>query len=90
MSKPTYGSPQPARFPGQRATSRSTITLGARISGVSKSQDGYIKRYDYGCLFPNSGIPALMTSRSNCVLDKESEVNYQGARGCCAGTTMAR
>ena len=76
----TYGSRNRIDIRGS-ADFKLTDTIGARISGVSKSQDGYITRYDYGCLHPGEGIPALKPSRTNCVLDKESQVNYDGVRG---------
>ncbi|HWW66048.1 MAG TPA: TonB-dependent receptor [Sphingomonadaceae bacterium] len=63
-------------------------TLSARISGVSKKQDGYIKRLDFGCVNPIGsannpvgGIPATGRADKNCVLAKEGEVNYQAVRG---------
>ena len=42
-------------------------TLFARIAGVSKRQDGYIARVDYGCANPGQGIPATI-STGDCVL----------------------
>jgi iron complex outermembrane receptor protein len=38
-----------------------TDNLFARISGVYKHQDGYVKRYDFGCLYPAGG-PATFTA----------------------------
>jgi iron complex outermembrane receptor protein len=55
--------------------------LFARISGVSKKQDGYVKRLDYGCMFPDSGIPRNMSSNTDCVMAREGEVNYDALRG---------
>lgn len=52
-----------------------------RLSGVSKIQDGYVDRIDYGCAFPNSGIPALVTTDEGCVVDEDGDVNYQAVRG---------
>ncbi|WP_164549840.1 TonB-dependent receptor [Altericroceibacterium xinjiangense] len=57
-----------------------TDNLFARITGVSKQQDGYVERRDYGCLFPESGVPAQRPGSADCVLAKEGEVNYQAAR----------
>ena len=37
-----------------------TDTLFARISGVSKSQDGYVDQLDFGCVYPAGG-PATFT-----------------------------
>ncbi|MEP7243331.1 MAG: TonB-dependent receptor [Gammaproteobacteria bacterium] len=55
--------------------------LFARISGVSKRQRGYIARRDYGCDFPNSGIPRLRTDIAGCVVDYDSDVNLEAVRG---------
>ena len=52
-----------------------------RVSGVSKIQEGYVDRIDYGCAFPDSGIPALVTTDEGCVVDRDGEVNYQAVRG---------
>jgi len=38
-----------------------------RLSGVSKKRDGYLTRYQYGCLFPESGFPQA-SARGDCVL----------------------
>jgi iron complex outermembrane recepter protein len=77
----TYGSRNRVDFRGS-ADFKISDTIGARISGVSKSQEGYVKRIDYGCANPSGGIPALtQPSLSDCVVDKESQVNYDGVRG---------
>lgn len=76
----TYGSRHRLDFRGS-ADFKINDQLGARISGVSKSQDGYITRYDYGCMHPGGGVPALLGSKSNCVINRESNVNYDGVRG---------
>ncbi len=76
----TYGSRDRIDLRGS-ADFKINDQLGARISGVSKSQGGYVTRYDYGCLNPTSGIPALLGSQSNCILGKEGDINYQGVRG---------
>jgi iron complex outermembrane recepter protein len=56
-------------------------TLSARISGVFKSQEGYVDRVDYGCRFPTSGIPSTNAGGGNCVLSKLGGVGYQAVRG---------
>src|SRR5690606_18536888 len=65
-------------------------TLSARLSGVSKLQDGYIKRMDFGCvnpagessLNPAGGVPRILPETADdCVLADEGEVNYQAVRG---------
>jgi len=58
-----------------------TDSLSARLSGVSKRQDGYVERRDYGCLNPESGIPANMSANTDCVTAKEGEINYDAVRG---------
>jgi iron complex outermembrane receptor protein len=76
-----YGSRNRVDFRGS-ADFKISDTLGARISGVSKSQQGYVNRVDYGCANPGSGIPAITNaSLSGCVLDREGQVNYDGVRG---------
>jgi len=42
-------------------------SLFLRLSGVSKKRDGYLTRYQYGCLFPESGFPQA-SARGDCVL----------------------
>jgi iron complex outermembrane receptor protein len=77
----TYGSREHI---GLRASANFVINedagLYARISGVSRQQEGYVKRFDYGCMFPTSGIP---TSRGagDCLVSKHGGVGYTGVRG---------
>jgi len=54
-------------------------TLFLRLSGVSKQRDGYLTRYEYGCLFPESGFPSA-TARADCVLGHGGGERYQGIR----------
>ena len=58
-----------------------TDSLSARLSGVSKKQDGYVDRLDYGCVYPNSGFPRSLSYNTNCVLAREGEINYRALRG---------
>jgi iron complex outermembrane receptor protein len=53
--------------------------LFARISGVFNRQDGYLTRFDYGCLHPGSGVAAVGT-RQDCKLGREGGKNYGGGR----------
>jgi iron complex outermembrane receptor protein len=57
-------------------------TLYLRVSGVDRSQDGYIARIDYGCANPGNpyGIRSLVASERGCVIDHDSNVNYSAAR----------
>ncbi len=55
-------------------------TLFMRVSAVSHQQDGYVTRFDYGCLHPTSGIPAVGGTQGNCVSGHEGGKDYQGGR----------
>jgi len=55
--------------------------LFARVAGVTKKQDGYVDRIDYGCAFPDSGVPAFLSSSTDCVLARDGEVDYNAVRG---------
>ena len=50
-----------------------------RASGVSRKQDGYVNRYDYGCTHPGSGIPNN-GQQADCLLGTEGGKDYQGGR----------
>jgi iron complex outermembrane receptor protein len=58
-----------------------TDRLFARVSAVSKRQRGYIARRDYGCDFPTSGIPRLRSDIAGCVVDYDSNVDFEAIRG---------
>ncbi|WP_160737101.1 TonB-dependent receptor [Altericroceibacterium endophyticum] len=51
----------------------------ARISGVSKQVDGYLQRYDYGCLNPDSGVPSF-TPDGDCKNGTEGGRDFQAGR----------
>src|SRR6185295_8760363 len=55
--------------------------LFARLSGVSKKQNGYIQRRDYGCDHPESGVPLLVATNQGCVLGYDGNVDYSAVRG---------
>jgi iron complex outermembrane receptor protein len=63
--------------------------LFARVAGVAKKQDGYIKRLDFGCVNPPGsalnpavgGIAPTASVGGDCVVAREGEVNYQALRG---------
>jgi iron complex outermembrane receptor protein len=57
-----------------------TSKLSARLAGVSRNQDGYVDRLDYGCVNPGQGIPALRDA-PNCKLSEQGEVNLNALRG---------
>ncbi len=53
--------------------------LTMRISGAENRQDGYVKRIDYGCAFPASGVPAVQPP-GKCTVGLDGGTNYQGVR----------
>jgi len=63
--------------------------IDARFSGVSKRQDGYVDRLDFGCVNPQGsalnpavgGIPNQLPLGSDCLVDRDGNVNYQAVRG---------
>jgi iron complex outermembrane receptor protein len=75
----TYGS---ADRVGVRASGEFALSnkLFARVSGVSKTQDGYVDVLDYGCVNPGSGIPSVRPA-GNCLVSKQGGVDYQAVRG---------
>ena len=54
--------------------------LFARISGVSKHRDGYMKRVDYACANPGSGVPSSLPVTSDCQLGTEGGQDMQAGR----------
>jgi len=48
---------------------------------VSKKQNGYIQRRDYGCDHPESGVPLLVSVSQGCVLGYDGNVDYSAVRG---------
>ena len=59
-----------------------------RIAGVAKKQGGYVKRLDFGCVYPAGtsplnpagGVPRLKPAGSDCVLARDGNVDYQAVR----------
>ncbi len=54
-------------------------TLFLRISGATRHQDGYVKREDYACTHPGSGLPTFATG-DGCLLGTEGGAGYTGVR----------
>ena len=77
----TYGSRDRLDLRGM-ANFALTDNLFLRISGVDKSQDGYVDRIDYGCAFPTNpyGIKSQRATSAGCVVARDSNVNYTAAR----------
>jgi iron complex outermembrane receptor protein len=53
--------------------------LFVRLSSVAKKQDGHMKRYDYGCLYPDSGLPDL-GQQHDCLSGTQGGKNYTASR----------
>lgn len=77
----TYGS---RRRVDLRASGDFAISdnLFAHVAAVSKKQDGYIARVDYGCANPGNpyGIASTRPTSAGCVVAYDSNVNYSGVR----------
>ena len=52
-----------------------------RLAGVYKSREGHVRRMDYGCLNPGSGVPRQAQSGSSCQLGRLGGQDFQGLRG---------
>ncbi len=65
-----------------RASADFTLTDGlyGRVSGAYADQDGYVNVYDYGCVHPNSGLPAP-AGGTKCLKYKEGDISYKAIRG---------
>lgn len=53
--------------------------LFARVAGVTKNRDGYVKRLDYGCTHPGSGVPSLNVGMG-CELGTLGGQSYNAGR----------
>ena len=77
----TYGSRNllDMRAVGDFALIKDTLFL--RVSGVSRKQDGYVTRRDYGCDFPGnaSGVPNNAI-QGDCILGHEGGKDYSAGR----------
>jgi iron complex outermembrane recepter protein len=56
-----------------------TDNLFARIAGTFANQDGYVDVYSYGCLYPDSGVPAP-TGGVKCLQYKQGDLGYRALR----------
>jgi iron complex outermembrane receptor protein len=75
----TYGSRNLLDLRGVGDFSLIDDKLFVRMSGVSRQQDGYVNRIDYGCAVPSSGLPNL-SRFTDCHIDKEGGKDYNAAR----------
>jgi iron complex outermembrane receptor protein len=74
-----YGSRSLVDLRGMFDVSLIKDTLFMRVSVVSKQQDGYVTRVDYGCAVPGSGIPSA-SPEQNCIAGHEGGTDYSGGR----------
>jgi iron complex outermembrane receptor protein len=51
-----------------------------RVTGAYARQDGYVQGYDYGCVFPESGVPTTRGDK-NCKTADFGDVKYHAVRG---------
>jgi iron complex outermembrane recepter protein len=77
----SYGSRNLVDFRGVANLALIKDTLFMRVSGVSRRQDGYLTRVDYGCSHPGNpyGI-ANMAMQSDCVMGHEGGKDYSAGR----------
>ncbi len=75
-----YGSRSLVDLRGMADVALIKDSLFMRVSVVSKQQDGYVTRVDYGCAFPTSGISAGEGPENNCISGHEGGTNYSGGR----------
>jgi iron complex outermembrane receptor protein len=54
--------------------------LFARVAGTFSDQDGYVNVYNYGCLFPASGVPATVGG-TKCNEYSLGDTGYRALRG---------
>jgi len=78
--KVSYGERSLVDVQGMADVSIIKDTLFMRLSGVSRTQDGYVTRVDYGCAFPTSGIPPETANGVNCIAGKEGGQDYAAGR----------
>lgn len=74
-----YGSDEEQRLRGAINLPLIADQLFVRLAASKHKQDGYVTRYDYGCLNPDSGIPAT-TNSSGCKLGEEGGFDHGGVR----------
>lgn len=55
--------------------------MALRLAGVYKTRDGYVDRIDYGCKYPDSGVPTQPRSGGTCKLGTLGGQDFKGMRG---------
>jgi len=74
-----YGSRNHLRIRGAYDFTVVPDKLFFRVSGFAERQTGYMKRLDYGCLHPGSGVPVYQDN-SSCLLGHEGGKDVVAAR----------
>lgn len=64
----TYGSQQRHDFKAAGNVTLIPDQMYLRLSGVSKSSEGYVDRLDYACTHPGSSVPTSVTTGDGCKL----------------------
>ena len=83
----TFGDYDRVDFRGSAGFTLVEDKLYARIAGASRARDGYVKRLDYGCVHPESGIPTYNTGHvESCELGTEGGISYTAARAALKWT----
>jgi len=75
----SYGSRSLVDFRGVGDFALIQDKLFARVSGVTRTQDGYVTRRDYSCVTGNTAIPN-QAPQGDCILGKEGGKEYTAGR----------
>jgi iron complex outermembrane receptor protein len=76
-----YGSYKAVDVRGAVNLTLAPDALYARISGVAHDDDGYMRRVDYGCAFPNSGVPSNAAAKGlGCTVGRQGGKTYAAGR----------
>ncbi len=76
-----YGSFKAIDIRGATNVTLISDALYARISGVGHDDDGYMRRVDFGCAFPNSGVPRTAAGNGlGCVVGRQGGKTYAAGR----------
>lgn len=76
-----YGSYNALDIRGATNITLVSDALYARISGVAHDDDGYMRRVDYGCAFPNSGVPSYAAANGlGCTVGRQGGKTYVAGR----------
>jgi iron complex outermembrane receptor protein len=79
----TFGDYDRVDFRGAADITIAEDKLYARISGASRSRNGYVTRLDYNCMHPGTPIPSFMSGLGNtsgCELGTEGGISYTAGR----------